>query len=218
MLNSLTRVSLRDQALDALRTAIIDGSIPPGAHLNEAELAARLSISRGTLREALGVIEREGLAVKSRRGRLQVPNLDAKAIRELFEVREALEILAARSVVRGARPDEAADLLEHRIVAMERSLDGALTERIDADLEFHRTLCTLSGSVVLLETWNALAGRLSMSMVYAGRQRARINMAPERHRPIVAALRSGDFEALAETLHTHLAEASASLSGNANSR
>ena len=60
-LGGLAKTSLREQALDQLRNAVTSGEIEPGTHLVETELSAALSISRGTLREALRQLQQEGL-------------------------------------------------------------------------------------------------------------------------------------------------------------
>ena len=99
-LGGLAKTSLREQALDMLRNAVTSGEIAPGTHLVETELSSRLSISRGTLREALRQLEQEGLVEPSERGRLRVRTLSAVEIGEMFEVRSALEGLAAALLCR----------------------------------------------------------------------------------------------------------------------
>src|SRR6478609_5969335 len=94
-LGGLAKTSLRKQALDVLRNAVTSGEIAPGTHLVETELSAALSISRGTLREALRQLEQEGLIEPSERGRLPVRTVSAAEIADMFEVRSALEGLAA---------------------------------------------------------------------------------------------------------------------------
>ena len=101
----LEKTSLREQALTALRKAITTGQLPPSTHLVETELSEALQISRGTLREAMRQLQQEGLISAGARGRLSVRHLDTKEIRDIFNVRAALESLAARELA--AQPDRA---------------------------------------------------------------------------------------------------------------
>src|SRR5699024_1076879 len=79
-LPSLHTQNLREQALVALREAIVMGSLSPGSHLAEVRLANDLGISRGTLREALRQLQQEGLAVTDGRCSLHVRSLDPRTI------------------------------------------------------------------------------------------------------------------------------------------
>ena len=106
-LTSLDKSTLRERALGALRVAITSGRYRPGDHLGEVELASGLGISRGTVREALRHLEQEGLVEAGPRGRLRVNSLTPEEIRGLYQVRAALEGLAATTIIRSSERDEA---------------------------------------------------------------------------------------------------------------
>src|SRR4029453_9607450 len=108
----LEKTSLREQALTALRRAITTGQLSPGTHLVETELSEALQISRGTLREAMRQLQQEGLISAGARGRLSVRHLDAKEIKNIFDVRAALEALAASELA--GREDRTAAVAELR--------------------------------------------------------------------------------------------------------
>lgn len=175
----------------ALREAIVMGSLSPGAHLAEVRLASDLGISRGTLREALRQLQQEGLAVTDGRGRLHVRSLDARMIRDTFRVRAALESLAARTIAELPAPakDSALRSLEKALEAMSAAEDESLHVRLEADVEFHRTLCRASGNEQLLKTWEQISGVVRMSIMFAGVERARQNVAVARHREVTTLLR-----------------------------
>ena len=122
----LEKTSLRQQALTALRKAITSGQLGPGTHLVETELSDALQISRGTLREAMRQLQQEGLISAGARGRLSVRHLDTKEIRDIFNVRAALESLAACELA--ARPDraEAVAALRSAVDEMDRSAASSL--------------------------------------------------------------------------------------------
>lgn len=200
----LEKKSLREQALVALRRAITTGELEPGRHLVETELSEMLQISRGTLREALRQLEQEGLVSAGARGRLSVRNLDVKEIRDIFAVRAVLESLAARTLSKMPDKDAALKELRSAVGRMEEAAKSSLEERIEADLEFHRTLCRLSGNETLLHSWESLEGSIRMSIMYAGLERAVRNMSVGRHHDIVAAIETGDAAKARETLIAHM--------------
>ena len=207
----LQKKSLREQALSALRTAITSGELEPGRHLVETELSDMLQISRGTLREALRQLEQEGLLSAGPRGRLSVRHLDSKEIRDIFAVRAALESLAVRTLCE--LPDRAAVIasLRSAVDAMAAAAEASLEDRIESDLEFHRTLCRLTGNDTLLHSWESLEGSIRMSIMFAGIERAVKNMSVDRHHDIVAAIETGDATLARTTVLEHMDGAAANL-------
>src|SRR3954466_3926627 len=106
-LASLDRSTLRERALEALRAAILSGQYRPGDHLGEVELATSLGVSRGTVREALRHLQQEGLVTAGTRGVLRGNSLTPTEVRELFQVRAALEGMAVREIIASPRWDAA---------------------------------------------------------------------------------------------------------------
>ncbi|NHU46744.1 MULTISPECIES: GntR family transcriptional regulator [Rhodococcus] len=204
----LEKTSLRQQAVAALRVAITSGELAPSSPLVETELSEMLQISRGTLREAMRQLQQEGLISAGARGRLYVRHLDSKEIRDIFAVRAALEALAVR---------ELADLADRTTVIAELRaaldvMDTAVLEaRIEADLNFHRTMCSLTGNDTLLHSWISLEGSIRMSIMFAGLDRAVGNMDVGRHSAIVDAIETGDAAEAAKAIQTHMDWASANL-------
>ena len=207
----LQKKSLREQALSALRIAITSGELEPGRHLVETELSDMLQISRGTLREALRQLEQEGLLSAGPRGRLSVRHLDAKEIRDIFAVRAALESLAARTLCELPDRVQVTASLRTAIEAMAAAAEGSLEERIESDLEFHRTMCRLTGNETLLHSWESLEGSIRMSIMFAGVERAVSNMSVDRHYDIVTAIESGDASLARQTILEHMDGAAANL-------
>jgi DNA-binding GntR family transcriptional regulator len=198
----LTKINLREQALASLRTAITSGQLPPQTPMVETELSERLQISRGTLREALRQLQQEGLVTVGPRGRLYVRHLGPKEIGDIFAVRAALEAMAAGALA------ELRSLLQ---TMSEARVDENLEGRIEADLNFHRGLCRLTGNDTLLHTWESLEGSIRMSIMFAGTERAIGNMNVARHKAILNAIASGDAAKAATAVHEHMGSAAANL-------
>ncbi|MBB3089237.1 GntR family transcriptional regulator [Nocardioides albus] len=210
-LSGLARTNLREQALSALRQAISTGELPPGTHLVEVDLSERLGISRGTLREAMRQLQQEGIVSTNARGRLAVRTLDAKEVADLFIVRAALESAAAQTLCEREDRDEIVSVLRETLRMMDEAVESSLEERIETDLNFHLTLCRLTGNATLLHSWRNLEGAIRMSFMWAGEAKAVGNMRVDRHAAIVDAIEAGDGETARAVVLDHMAEASANL-------
>ena len=205
-LASLDRSTLRERALVALRAAVTSGQYRPGDHLGEVELAKHLGISRGTVREALRHLEQEGLVEAGSRGRLRVNRLTAEEIRGLYQVRAALEGLAATNIIRSPRRRELVAALRAALVRLGRG-DSDFHERVEADLAFHLLLCELAGNPMLVESWRHLEGRIRVAIMSHDATQLPGIMSEQRHGTIVDAIEEGDIDAALRIVEQHMAAA-----------
>jgi DNA-binding GntR family transcriptional regulator len=158
-LAALTAVpDLVDRVHRALLDAIADGRLQPGARITQDELADQFQVSRQPVLQALRLLKRDGFVVdapavstgRSRGQGLIVTPLDPSALRQMYEVRGALDVLAARLACqsRVARPDFA------RLIAKGRAAVAGddITAMIDADWAFHRAIYEASGNALIQRT------------------------------------------------------------------
>lgn len=201
-LPSLNRTTLRGQALATLRESIVSGAIPGDTRLSEVELATRLGVSRGTVREALRSLQQSGLVVGGERVGLRVRRLNSREVRELFSVRGALEGQAAVDVMGAANPADLIDELEKALPPE----DGALgyLEHFEFDLAFHEALCRASGNGILLSMWQSAKDLMRMTVASLPEDRLRTQMSRGNHAPLIVALRSGDPDRARRELHEHM--------------
>jgi DNA-binding GntR family transcriptional regulator len=140
---------LRDIVCDTIRDQIVRGDHPPGSHLVEERLAQELGVSRNPIREALRVLaSEEFVQVVPRRGAVVATPSDEDVL-EVFEVRVALEALAARLAARKRDEEDLAafaDTLERSRVALERGDAGELTALNSA---FHERVLLAAGNSYL---------------------------------------------------------------------
>jgi DNA-binding GntR family transcriptional regulator len=121
-----------------------------------------------------------------------VRHLDEKEIHDTYVVRAALESLAARTLCELPERQTVISSLRAAIDTMKSAEKESLQKRVESDLEFHRTLCRLTGNETLLHTWESLEGSIRMSIMFAGLEKGVKNMSVDRHRDIVAAIETGD--------------------------
>jgi DNA-binding GntR family transcriptional regulator len=205
-LASLDRSTLRERALAALRTAITSGEYRPGDHLGEEELAGRLGVSRGTVREALRHLQQEGLVTAGARGMLRVQSLSPAEIRELFQVRGALEGLAVTLIIASPSRNAAVATLRNALSTLDDP-NHDLSAHMDADLGFHLLLCQLSANSVLVEAWQHLEGQVRITILSDGDQHHSSLMSGSYHAPIVDAIEAGDAAQAVKVLQDHMMRA-----------
>lgn len=208
----MDRSTLRERVLQALRSAITAGAYRPGDHLGEVELAGRLGVSRGTVREALRHLQQEGLVRAGARGMLRVNSLSAEEIRGMFRVRAALEGLAVTEII--ARPDRADAVATLRAAAGQLDAAGAdFAARVEADLGFHVRLCEVSGNSMLVDSWRHLEGRIRVTIMSRDQDDAPVMMTRDRHAAIIDAIESGDVAGAVAVVEEHMSVAADHFAG-----
>ncbi|HWC22500.1 MAG TPA: GntR family transcriptional regulator [Flexivirga sp.] len=203
---ALNRLTLREQVLEALRSAITTGALLPGSDLGEVELAERYGVSRGTVREALRFLQQSRLVAGDARGKLKVHRAGQREIAEIFSVRAALEGLAVQSIIAG--PDRAEHAERLRAAMPPETLKDEFATHMNLDLAFHEMLCELSGNSTLLDNWRTLEDRMRIVFFSADTDQPVPIMARSHHEPIVAAIEAADPEEARRTVQQHMNDAS----------
>ncbi|MGY4567377.1 FCD domain-containing protein [Bradyrhizobium pachyrhizi] len=145
--------NLIDQVYGRLLEAIIDRTLLPGQRITQNELADRLGVSRQPISHALHLLHRQGLVAESGRRGFEVTQLDPQRIRELYEVRGAIDALAARLAATRVKEDAAArGQLEAALEAGRAIDDGTPLARLIAlDVDFHSAIYRLAGNSAIEE-------------------------------------------------------------------
>ncbi|MEM7528573.1 MAG: GntR family transcriptional regulator [Pseudomonadota bacterium] len=198
------RRSLAAEAADSLRELIILGKLAPGLPVRERDLAEAFGISRTPLKEALRILEGEGLVVYSPTRRPFVANPSLGEINDWLRVQGALEALAGELACEKASDVELVEIERLNAAIREaRDANGQL-EAFRADMRFHVAIVAASGNAALAEThatYNARLWRLRFlsSQRVAGRDTTR-----QEHLDIVDALKTRDAAAARRALEQHL--------------
>nr|WP_042194405.1 GntR family transcriptional regulator [Kibdelosporangium sp. MJ126-NF4]CEL21299.1 Transcriptional regulator, GntR family [Kibdelosporangium sp. MJ126-NF4]CTQ96134.1 Transcriptional regulator, GntR family [Kibdelosporangium sp. MJ126-NF4] len=212
MLRPAGRRGLAEEAGDRIRDAIFDGDFPPGAALREVELAAQLDVSRGSVREGLAILEREGLVQSAWHRGTKVIDLTVPDAEEVYSVRAALEGLASRAAI--GRVDLAA--LTALVDTMARRLaDGVESaELLALDIEFHDTIYQATRNRRLIEAWSALRSQVylfQLTRIRLGHDGYRA-VVVEEHRQMVNLLERGETHAVTRFAEEHVHSALRALS------
>jgi DNA-binding GntR family transcriptional regulator len=162
LLSPMNVAPLPEQMADSIVDAIAEGRIAPGTRLMEAELALALGVSRVPLREAFRILHSQGLvAITPRRG-TRVIDCDEAWIRDLRQVRLAIERLATAQAAQRLHEDrEARTVLDDAIEGIRRALaTGDLLATNAADIAFHGRLVAFANSPLLSTLWHAIRRHL----------------------------------------------------------
>jgi len=200
---SLKRSLLKDRAADTLRAYISSGKIPEGTKLAERDVSELLGISRSPARDALMILETEGLVISKPSGRFVI-ELTEKDVRDIHLLRWTLERLAAElaaSNVTEANRDE----LYAALRAMEAAVDGDAYDWARCDMALHRTIWRLADNAYLLKVLDSVFGAIFVlaerSKMYGKRN---TEGAIAQHRSLVDLIVAGDSEGAGQAMEAHL--------------
>jgi DNA-binding GntR family transcriptional regulator len=199
--SSLTgTVWLRDQVCEGLRDRIITGRLKPGDRLVERDVAEEFGVSRVPVREAIRILLGEGFLEALSPRRIVVKQLSRQDVENLFDMREALEVLAVRRAAERATDSQLQELAALLETARRATLSGR-PERISrANTAFHHHIVELSGNELLATTLESLEGRLR----WLFQQIDDPGPLWEEHRLLSAAITAADSEAAAVCALRHV--------------
>src|SRR6266481_4735717 len=140
---------VKNDLADRLRTEIIKGALPRGMRIVEGKWAQKFGVAQGSIREAINILALEGFVNKESGRSARVVHLTERDVAQLYELRGALEGLAARLAVQ-MRPD--LSKLQLTVNSMRRAAnEGNCEALLQYDLQFHLGLCELSGNPFIVE-------------------------------------------------------------------
>lgn len=145
--------NLIDQVYGRILEAIIDRTLPPGQRIRQNELAEKLGVSRQPVSHALHLLYRQGMVTESGRRGFEVTPLDPVRIHQLYEVRGAIDALAARLAAECSKLDASGRAELEAALQAGRAIepDTSLAQLIALDVGFHRAIYRLSGNPAIEE-------------------------------------------------------------------
>lgn len=200
-----SRRLLRDVAYEALLASIVSGEFAPGAKLSDAELAARLGLSRAPVRDALARLTAERLVVSKPQSYTRVAPLVAEEIRGALAVVGAMHTLAVREALPRLEPDHLAQMRTANEEFVRAVRAGDIAAAIAADDAFHAVPVAASGNQPLADTvarYTPLLRRLEHQRFSSTAARA----SAARHEELIAACEARDADRAAEISYEIWAE------------
>ena len=197
------REALGSQVAAALREAIAAGKLARGERLIEVDLAAKYGVSRGPIRDAIRILQLEGL-VENGSGGVTVAGLDQDDINEIYSLRGAIEGLAVRLIAQRRSHDDYERLGHHVSVMEQAACTSDSASFAQADIAFHNEICLVSRHKRLADVWQRYKA-IMMTLL-------RLTLSPDqdfkasaaKHRKLLDLIRAGDPHAAEAELADHL--------------
>lgn len=198
---------LRELVLEAIREAIISGTLQPRERLMEIQLAEELGVSRTPVREALRKLELEGFIVMVPRKGAYVADISFKDIADIFEIRVALEGLAAGLAAERITPEEVEEM-ERLLAEKSDAINKIDMEKlVDVDTKFHESIYKASRNERLNSIISNLREQIQRfrirSLAYPGRMKESL----DEHRSIVEAIEASDSQQARQLAQEHIENA-----------
>ncbi|HEX3031441.1 MAG TPA: GntR family transcriptional regulator [Bacillota bacterium] len=202
---------LREIVFETLREAIINGDLEPGERMMEIQLADEMGVSRTPVREAIRKLELEGFVVMIPRKGAYVAGISIKDIADVFEIRAALEGLAAGLAADRITEDEIEALERCLVKVAECAESNNLDMLISADTDFHELLYKASRNDRLVQIVSNLREQIQRFRTTSLAQPGRMKVALEEHKQIVEAICSRNVELASKLAREHIENAENSM-------
>lgn len=196
---------LRDVVFNTLREAILRGDIKPGERLMELQLASKLGVSRTPIREAIRMLEQEGLAVTIPRKGAEVAKMTLKDMVDLLEIREALDELAVQIACKKIT-EEQLHLLRELKQEFEHCTQTKDVKRIaEADVKFHDVIYEATENPKLVSILNNLREQVYRYRVEYIKDANNYPILIREHEAILKSLEERDVKKATKAMHEHVA-------------
>jgi len=200
-IDAVTKETLKDGVVESLRSAILNRKLRPGQRIPESQMASKLGVSRAPVREALALLQHEGLVHRDQRG-LAVAKLSRADVDEISSLRLTLETLAMREVIRSGTEADF-ELLEQNIQQTAETIEKG--EGGQRDLEFHELMIRAARHRRLLGAWLSLRSQILLLLVQMDLDQAEFGKsAAKSHVELLSAMRDRDEERAVKLLHSQL--------------
>lgn len=203
-LNMNAYLPLRDVVFNTLREAILKGELKPGERLMELQLAAKLGVSRTPIREAIRMLEQEGLAVTIPRKGAEVAKMTEKDMEDVLQIREALDELAAARACERISEDELTELRCTMHEFEEYTKSGNLKMIAEADVRFHDIIYRATGNSKLVNMLNNLREQMYRYRVEYLKDEKNYPILIKEHSEIMDGLSERDRDIVTAAMHRHV--------------
>lgn len=195
---------LRDVVFNTLRQAILRGELKPGERLMEIQLANKLGVSRTPIREAIRKLELEGLVLMIPRKGAEVAEITEKSLKDVLEIRRALEDLAVRLACEKITKEELKELKKAGDEFKKVLKSQDITEVAEADVRFHDVIYMATDNPKLIQLLNNFREQMYRFRVeYLKKAEVRPQLLAE-HDEIIKYITEGNKEEASRVVTRHI--------------
>ncbi len=195
---------LRDVVFNTLRHAILKGELEPGERLMEIALAQKLGVSRTPIREAIRKLELEGLVVMVPRKGAEVADITEKDLRDVLEVRTALEELSIELAMKNMTKKNFEELEAANETFAKNSEGDDLIKIAESDVAFHEIIYMATGNNRLIQMINNLREQMYRYRLEYIKDKSSHERLVAEHNRIIAAMKGGDISGAKAAIKLHV--------------
>lgn len=200
--------SLRHRIAENIRRAIFEGKLKPGNRIREEEIAKQMGVSRGPVREAILVLEKEGLLLSQPYKETVVAEFSKKEVIDvLIPIRLSIELLAIRKGLPEIN-DEDIERLTDIVKDMKDGADrGDLIKVVDSDLAFHEYLLKMSRYVNLINIWSSIYNPIRLHFILQTQTFDNLDEVSSDHQELLDVIKDKDVEKVCQAMSRHISDA-----------
>ena len=195
---------LRDVVFNTLRQAILRGELKPGERLMEIQLANKLGVSRTPIREAIRKLELEGLVLMIPRKGAEVAEITEKSLRDVLEVRRALEELSVQLACEKITKEEIRELERVAKEFQQVVKSNDITEIAEVDVRFHDIIYTATDNQKLIQLLNNLREQMYRYRVEYLKRDGVFPQLIAEHEAIIRHIENNEKEKATEVMCRHI--------------
>ncbi len=195
---------LRDVVFNTLRQAILRGELKPGERLMEIQLANKLGVSRTPIREAIRKLELEGLVLMIPRKGAEVADITEKSLKDVLEVRRALEELSVKLTCDRITKEEIKELEQAAENFRKTMKSKDITEIAEADVRFHDVIYTATKNQKLIQLLNNLHEQMYRYRIEYLKDEEVYPKLLKEHKEIIETISRGEKEEAAKIVCEHI--------------
>jgi DNA-binding GntR family transcriptional regulator len=214
-LSKVKQLSLKQQAFESIKNAIIDQTILPGQILYERQLSEMLGISRTPVRESIPLLEMEGWVTSIPRKGTFVCDISVEDVEEVFQIRRAIEVLVVELLIPVISDREIENI--ERLYGAQAKLTEDKNKFILTDKDFHIYLAELSGNRRLVQLMGTLSDQLRWFGVRALKAPNRNEQTLKEHALVINAIKNRDVEKAKKAVLNHIEHTREAILKNLNS-
>ena len=192
-------------AYELLKSEIVSGKRKPGEIFEEKRFAAQLGVSRTPIREAIRMLEQEGLAVTTPRKGAEVAKMTLKDMEDVLEIRDALDELAVRIACQKISDEQLKQLEDMKELFEKSTQTGNVKKIAEADVTFHDVIYEATGNPKLVTLLNNLREQVYRYRVEYIKDPKNYPTLIAEHEAILESLKNRDVKNAVEAMHVHVA-------------
>lgn len=197
--------TLVDHAVDAILSAASRGLILPGDRIVEPDLVTRLGMSRVPIREALRILESQGIVTSEPYKGIRLMEISHQRLEQIIDVRVPLETLACRRAIEAGRNGAGQLTRLYQGVAQMQSMmqSDDVYGFASTDTDFHRTLCSFAHNPVLSNLWESIARQLTVIFGLSTLGKSMSDII-EEHQRLINVFAEGDIAQMTDEIENHI--------------